>query len=84
MEGCAMEKTIKDYIYDLGRTELVHDYEAEVKRIIAMLDKQEELNRMAYIAYTDRLEKKIKTQEIIISSLAECLGKRAGDGNERV
>ena len=75
-EANVREKTIKDYIFDLGNTELCHDYEAEAKRIIAMIEEQEARTADAYLAYTDRLEKKIKTQEIIISSLVECLGRR--------
>ena len=30
------EKTLEDYIYELGQKELTHDYEAETKRILAM------------------------------------------------
>lgn len=77
--GCVREKTIRDRIFELGNPELTHNYEVETKRIIAMLDEEEALRTAGYLDYTDRLERKIKEQEIIISSLVECLGRR-GNG----
>lgn len=71
--GCVREKTVRDYIYDLGRTELAHDYKAEVKRIIAMLDEKEREYVDVYGRRIAKLEMKIEELEIINSCLAKCV-----------
>ena len=76
---CVREKTVRDYIYDLGRTELAHDYKAEVKRIIAMLDDHDKAVSNYFANNIARLEKKVGELEIINSCLVKCvreLGER--------
>lgn len=70
---CVREKTVRDYIYDLGRTELDHDYKAEVKRIIAMLDDHDKAVSNYFANNIARLEKKVGELEIINSCLAKCV-----------
>lgn len=77
--GCIRAKTVRDYIYDLGKTELAHDYEAEVKRIIAMLDEQDRATQNAHYKQISWLEAKIEDLETINSCLVKCvreLGER--------
>lgn len=71
--GAVREKTVRDYIYDLGRTDLDHDYKAEVKRIIAMLDEKEREYVDVYGRRIAKLEMKIEELEIINSCLAKCV-----------
>ena len=70
---CVREKTVRDYIYDLGRTELDHDYKAEVKRIIAMLDDHDKAVSNYFAKNIARLEKKVGELETINSCLAKCV-----------
>lgn len=70
---CVRKKTVRDYIYDLGRTELDHDYKAEVKRIIAMLDDHDKAVSNYFANNIARLEKKVGELEIINSCLAKCV-----------
>lgn len=73
--ACVREKTVKDYIYELANPELCHDYDAEVKRIIAMLDEKE---RQEY----DRTEQRIvdlraemERKDTVIYALAETVNR---------
>jgi hypothetical protein len=76
MTGCVREKTIRDYIYDLGRTELCHDYEAEAKRILAMYDEQEERTFSIQAERIALLERDIQVRDTIIRCLTESLNRR--------
>lgn len=68
-ECCVREKTVKEYIRDLGNPELTHDYECEVKRIIALLEEQEKIKEEAYYACVHRLEAELEMKNTIIKSL---------------
>lgn len=69
-EVAVREKTIREYICDLGRPELCHDYPAEVKRIIAMLDEKEERDYNAHEHEKVQMRKRMERMEVIIYSLA--------------
>ena len=76
MNNCVREKTVKEYIYDLGRKELCHDYEAEIKRIIAMLDEQEAEKTARHENLVARLRGEIELKDIVIRCMAECVNMR--------
>ena len=76
MPDCVREKTVRDYIYDIGRKELCHDYEAEVKRIIAILDEQEAEKTARHENLVARLRREIELKDIVIRCMAECVNMR--------
>lgn len=69
MQGCVREKNLREYIEDLGRTELTHDYERETKRILKLLEDRELETRRT----VGRLEAQIEEKDIVISSLTDTI-----------
>lgn len=76
MSDCVREKTVREYIYDLGRKELCHDYEAEIKRIITILDEQEAEKTARHENLVARLRREIELKDTVIRCMAECVNMR--------
>ena len=67
---CVREKTVEEYIFDLGNTELCHNYPEETKRIIALLKEREERRTEAHCARVRELEAELELKNTIIKCLA--------------
>lgn len=66
---CVREKTVEEYILDLGRPELCHDYPGEANRIVALLKEREKKRADAYAVRVRELESQIEMQNTIIRCL---------------
>lgn len=69
-ECCVREKTIREYIYDFGRKELCHDYEAEAKRVIAMYDEEQKRQNEMFARQLAKMEEALAIKNTVIESLA--------------
>lgn len=67
------EKTLEDYIYELGQKELTHDYEAETKRILAMFKEHETNTYNAHEQEKINMRKRMENMEIVIYALIDRL-----------
>ncbi len=76
MENCVKEKTIIDYIKDLARPELTHDYDKEIAKIEDMLRCEEAKNKEMNCRQMRKLEKEIETLKISNMALAHYISSR--------
>lgn len=76
MENCVREKTLIDYIRDLARPELVHNYNEEISAIERMLDCERAKNEELHYHYIRKLEREIETLKISNMALAHYISSR--------
>lgn len=70
MEKCVRDKNLIDYIKDLARPELKHDYNKEIAQIEDMLQCEKAKNEEIYYHNIKNLKKEIETLKISNMALA--------------
>lgn len=76
MENCVREKMLIDYIKDLARPELTHDYNKEISEIENMLNCERAKNEELHYHHIRKLEKEIETLKISNMALAHYISSR--------
>lgn len=75
-ENVVREKNVLDYIKDLARPELTHDYDKEITNIKHMLDYEEAKKKELNHQHIRKIEKEIESLKIANMAMAYYIKKK--------